>query len=77
MQKRNKLDFHVVGHVVEHEFVGRTGVAGEDEALCEGGIEATMGRLGEPDEVGGTVVGGDAVEMMTIVGMESSERKLG
>ena len=41
-------------------------MTGEDEALCKGGIEATMFGLGEPDEVGGTVVRCDAVEMMTI-----------
>lgn len=43
---------------------------GKYETLCEGGIEAAMGILGEPDEVGGTVVGGDAVEMVTIERMQ-------
>ena len=65
-----------MGHFGLHDLVGRTGIAGEDETFGEGGIEATMGSLGEPDEVGGTVVRCDAVEMMTIVGMESTGREL-
>jgi len=69
------LDLHVVGHLVFHADGGV--LAGEDEAIGEGGIEASMVGFGEPDEVGGTVVGGDTVEMMTIVGMESTERELG
>jgi hypothetical protein len=44
---------------------GRSGVAGEDEAFGEGGIEATMVGFGEPDEVFRTIVGGDAVEVVT------------
>ena len=51
--------------------------AGEDEALCEGGIETLVVGFGEPDEVGWTIVGGDTIEMMTIVGMESTEGELG
>ena len=66
----------MVGHVGEHEVVGGAGVAGEDEAFGEGGIEATMVGFGEPDEVFRTIVGGDAVEVMTFVGMESSGGKL-
>ena len=59
--------------VITGGFLSRSGEGvgeGEDEALCEGGIEAAMGGLGEPDEVGGTVVGGDAVEMVTIERMQ-------
>ena len=66
----------MVGHVGEHEVVGGAGVAGEDEAIGEGGIETTMVGFGEPDEVFRTIVGGDAVEVVTIVGMESSGGKL-
>ena len=64
-------------HFVEHDFVGGTRVAGEDEAFGEGGIETLVVGLGEPDEVGRMVICGDAVEMMTIIGMESTERELG
>ena len=71
------LDFHVVGHFGLHNLIGGAGVAGEDETLSEGGIEAAMSGLGKPDEVFRTVVGGDAVEMVTIVGMDSSGRELG
>jgi hypothetical protein len=53
-----------------HDLVGRTGIAGEDETFGEGGIEATMGGLGKPDEVFRTVVRSDTVEMVTIVGMQ-------
>ena len=67
----------MVGHFGEHEFVGGTRVAGEDETFGEGGIETAMFGFGEPDEVFRTIVGGDAVEMVTIVGMESSGGKLG
>ncbi len=67
----------MVGHVGEHDVVGGAGVAGEDEAFGEGGIEATMVGFGEPDEIFRTIVGGDAVEVVTIVGMESSGRELG
>jgi len=62
------------------EVVGHDGggvLSGEDETLCEGGIKTTMLGLGEPDEVGGTVVGGDAVEVVAIVGTESTFRELG
>ena len=77
IQVQYKLKFHVVGHVGLHEVVGGTGIAGEDEAFGEGGIETAMFGFGEPDEVFRTIVGGDAVEVMTIVGMESSGRELG
>ena len=66
-----------MGHFGLHDLIGGAGVAGEDEALSEGGIEATMGGLGKPDEVFRSVVGGDAVEVVTIVGMDSSGGKLG
>ena len=56
----------MVGHFEEHDFVGGTGVDGEDEAFCEGVIEALVFGFGEPDEIFRTVVGGDAVEMVTI-----------
>ena len=61
-----RLDFHVVGHVGEHEVVGGASVAGEDEAFGEGGIETVVLGRGEPDEVSGSVVEGDAVEMVTL-----------
>ena len=64
------LALHVVGHFGLHNLIGGAGVAGEDEALCEGCIEATMGGLGKPDEVFRTVVRSDTVEMVTIVGMQ-------
>ena len=67
----------MAGHFGLHNLIGGAGVAGEDEALSEGGVEATMGSLGEPDEVFRSVVGGDAVEMVTIVGMYLSGRELG
>ncbi len=65
----------MVGEVVVHD--GGGVLSCEDEALSEGGVDAAMGSLGEPDEVGGTVVRCDAVEMMTIVGMEMPRRDLG
>ena len=40
---------------------------GEDEALLEGVVEATVLGMGEPDEIGSSVVGRDAVEMMDFV----------
>ena len=65
----------MAGEVVIHAGVGVG--AGEDETLGEGGIEATMVGLGEPDEVGGTVVGGDTVEKMTLEAYQSSGREFG
>ena len=53
-----------MGHVVVHSFVGVDEV--EDEAVLEGGIETAVIGRSEPDEVGGSVVGGDAVEMMAL-----------
>ena len=51
-----------------HDLVCGARVAGEDEAGMEGGIEAAVLGGREPDEVGGSVVEGDAVEMMALVG---------
>ena len=67
----------MVGHFGLHDVVGGTGIAGEDEAFGEGGIETAMFGFGEPDEVFRTVVGSDTVEVVTIVGMESTEGELG
>ena len=39
---------------------------GEDEALLESGIETAMLGRREPDEVSGSVVGDDAVEVVTL-----------
>lgn len=67
----------MVGHFGEHDFVSGARVAGEDEAFGEGDIEAAMVSGREPDEVFRTIVGGDAVEVVTIIGMESSGGELG
>ena len=67
----------MVGHVGLHEVVGGARVAGEDETFGEGGIEATVVGSGKPDEVFRTVVGSDAVEVVAIVGMDSSGGELG
>ena len=40
--------------------------AGEDEALFEGGIEATMLLVREPDEISSSVVCRNAIEMVTL-----------
>lgn len=42
-------------------------LAGEDDALTERGIEAAMGFMGEPDEVGGSEVGEVAVKMVALM----------
>ena len=65
----------MAGEVVIHAGVGVG--AGEDETLGEGGIEAAMVGMGEPDEVGGTVIGGDAVEVVTLESCEPSGREFG
>ena len=49
----------MVGHLVFHSSVGV--LAFENEALTESSIEAAMGFRGEPDEVGGSVIGVVAV----------------
>ena len=64
-QKRNRLDFTMVGHIPLHSCIGV--LAFEDEALTESSIETEMGFMGEPDEVGRAVVGVVAVEMMTLM----------
>ena len=55
----------MVGHLVFHSSVGV--LAFEDEAMTESSIEAEMGFMGEPDEVGGSIVGVVAVQMMTLM----------
>ena len=57
----------MVGHLVVHAGGGVD--TGEDEALLEGIVEATVLGMGKPDEIGDTVVGGDAVEMVHFVAM--------
>ena len=57
----------MVGHVGEHEVVSGASVAGEDKALTESSIEAEMGFMGEPDEVGRAIVGVVAVQMVTLM----------
>ena len=64
-QKRNRLDFTMVGHFILHSCIGV--LAFEDEALTESSIETEMGFMGEPDEVGRAVVGVVAVQMMTLM----------
>ena len=64
LEKRTKSDLHVMCHFVEHDFVGGAGVSGEDEAFGEGGIETVVLGWREPDEVSGSVVEGDAVEVV-------------
>ena len=59
------LLFHVVGHLVLHACSGVN--AGEDEALLESCIETTVIGRREPDEIGDSVVRGDAVEMMALI----------
>ncbi len=67
----------MTGHFSEHDVVGGARVAGEDEAFGEGDIEAAMVSGREPDEVFRTIVGGDAVEVVAIVGMQMPRRDLG
>ena len=55
----------MVGHVVLHSRIGV--LAFEDEALAQGSIEAEMGFMGEPDEVGRAIVGVVAVKVMTLM----------
>ena len=54
-----------MGHLVFHAGIGV--LAFENEALTESSIEAAMGFRGEPDEVGGSIVGVVAVQMMTLM----------
>ena len=55
----------MVGHVVLHSSVGV--LTFEDEAMTESSIEAAMGFMGEPDEVGGSIVGVVTVKVMTLM----------
>ena len=55
-------------HVALHAGVERETVAAVDVSISEGGIEAAVLGRREPDEVGGSVVEGDAVEMVNFVG---------
>ena len=55
-------------HVVFHAGVERETVAAVDVSISESGIEAAVLGWSEPDEVGGSVVGGDAVEVVALVG---------
>ena len=64
-QKRNRLDFTMVGHFILHSSIGV--LAFEDEALTESSIETEMGFMGEPDEVGGSIVGVVTVKVMTLM----------
>ena len=57
----------MVGHLVLHDLICGAKVAFEDEAMTESSIEAAMGFMGEPDEVGGSIVGVVAVQMMTLM----------
>ena len=52
-------------HLILHSSVGV--LAFEDEAMTESSIEAELGFMGEPDEVGGSIVGVVAVQMMTLM----------
>ncbi len=54
-----------MGHLILHAGIGV--LAFEDEAMTESSIEAAMGFRGEPDEVGGSIVGVVAVQMMTLM----------
>ena len=60
----------MVGHFVLHAGGGVT--ACEDDAFLEGGIEASVFLMGEPDEVRRPVVGCDAVEMVALKSREST-----
>ena len=54
-----------MGHFVLHAGIGV--LTFEDEAMTESSIEAAMGFMGEPDEVGRAIVGVVAVQMMTLM----------
>ena len=64
-QKRNRLDFTMVGHIPLHSCIGV--LMFEDEAMTESSIETEMGFMGEPDEVGRAIVGVVAVKVMTLM----------
>ena len=52
-------------HLVFHAGIGV--LTFEDEAMTESSIEAEMGFMGEPDEVGGSIVGVVTVKVMTLM----------
>ena len=54
-----------MGHFVLHAGIGV--LTFEDEAMTESSIEAAMGFMGEPDEVGGSIVGVVTVKVMTLM----------
>ena len=54
-----------MGHFVLHAGIGV--LTFEDEAMTESCIEAEMGFMGEPDEVGGSIVGVVTVKVMTLM----------
>ena len=58
------LALHVMGHLVLHA-LGWVDT-GEDDALLESGIETAMLGRREPDEVCGSVVGRNAVEVVAL-----------
>lgn len=54
-----------MGHFILHAGIGV--LMFEDEAMTEGCIETEMGFMGEPDKVGGSIVGVVAIHMMTLM----------
>ena len=52
-------------HLVFHAGIGV--LTFEDEAMTESSIEAEMGFMGEPDEVGRAIVGVVTVKVMTLM----------
>ena len=54
-----------MGHVLFHDFCGI--MALQNQPFLQGCIEAEMGFMGEPDEVGRAIVGVVAVQMMTLM----------
>lgn len=51
--------------ILLHDFCGIMPL--QNQPFPEGGIETEMGFMGEPDEVGGSVIGVVAVQMMTLM----------
>ena len=54
-----------MGHFILHAGIGV--LMFEDEAMTESSIEAEMGFMGEPDEVGRAIVGVVTVKVMTLM----------
>ena len=54
-----------MGHLIFHASVGV--LAFQSQPFLQSSIEAEMGFMGEPDEVGRTIVGVVAVQMMTLM----------